>query len=75
MASALHPRVSRTTESARAIVVERVGPLVREPSRGQAATRFGEQLVAATILARRRLEVRRKQEGVRRNATNRRLWS
>ena len=53
MASALHPRVSRTTESARAIVLERVSPLVREPSHRPAGIRFGEQLVAATIMARR----------------------
>jgi hypothetical protein len=75
MASALHPRLSRTTENARAIGVERVGPLVRKPSRRQAATQFGEQLIAATIMARRRLEVRRKQEGVARAASYRRIWS
>jgi hypothetical protein len=75
MASALHPRLPRTAENARAIGVERVFPLVREPSRRQAGIRFGEQLVAATIMARRHLEVRRKREGVARSASHRRVWS
>jgi hypothetical protein len=72
MTSALHRRAA---ENVRAMGVERVFPPVREPSRRQAGIRFGEQLVAATIMARRHLEVRRKRGSVARSASHRRVWS
>jgi len=75
MASALHPRPSGTAENTRAIGVGRAFPPVREPSSRQAGIRFGEQLLAATIMARRHLEVRRKREGAARSASYRRVWS
>jgi hypothetical protein len=75
MVSTLHPRLSRTPENARAIGVEQVCPLVREPSRRQTGIPFGQQLIAATIMARRHLEVKREREGVARSASYRRVWS
>ena len=75
MASSVHPRPSRTPENARAIGVEQVCPLVREPGRRQAGVRFGERLLAATIMARRHLEFTRSHEGVAGSAPHRRIWS
>jgi hypothetical protein len=75
MASVLRPRLSRTPENGRAIGVEQVCPLVREPGRRQSGIPFGEQLLAATIMARRHLELKREREGVARSASYRRVWS
>ncbi len=75
MASSVQPRWSRTHENARSIDVERVCPLVREPDRRQVGVRLREQLLAATIMARRHLELTRERDGVARTASYRRVWS
>jgi hypothetical protein len=82
MASTKHPRLGCMPEAARLVDLERVHPLLRRPSGNLGAIQPsgplpapGGQLLAATIMARRSLAVRRDGEGVARTTSYRRVWS
>lgn len=74
MTLAQRARLARLPASARVVGVDRACPIVRQPDGRLARVEQDGRLVAATILANRKLELRRRRRGVAKTKSYRDVW-